>query len=532
MKSPSPSVPLHWPLAIPTVLFLALAGVTAGILSVFASLDGGAAALLHDPRGWLAGVDAAEAADTLSNAAEVVAAVLAVAMTVVAIVVELAATRYSHEITRLFLREPINLIVLGLFTVTTLLCVWTIAVVDEPAAGHAPGHAGFVVTLGMVTLCLLLLLPYIYYVFTFLSPISVIQRICRDAYRVILRTRHGNLEVSQQRVEAAVDELQDVARSALVQGDRSIAMAAVDALAGLLGDYVRVRARLPERWFDISDSIAADPDFIALAPETMAEVRAQGIWLERKIMRRYLSLMGQSAGHSRDVGNLIGIHTRQLACEFGADHPHLLELFLRTFNSFLRATINARDPRTAYFLMNQYRLIGEHLLQQDSQAAVVAVAGYLREYGQVAHKGGLSFLLETAAHDVALLIEEALDQGSAVVDVLLDCLLEFDQEIKEESQEESLLGIRRTQMQLGAILLLRGERDRAQRIADDLTTERPERLERLHRAMLQEERADFWELMDRGVNFAYLRPEARPYLSSLLAMTKSSSKNDVTDGRM
>ena len=45
------------------------------------------------------------------------------AVTVVAIVVELAATRYSHEITRLFLEDPINLGVLGLFVLTTVLCL-------------------------------------------------------------------------------------------------------------------------------------------------------------------------------------------------------------------------------------------------------------------------------------------------------------------------------------------------------------------------------------------------------------------------
>ena len=49
----------------------------------------------------------------LANAAEVVAAVLAIAITVVAIVVELAANRYSHRITQLFVRNPVNLSVIA-----------------------------------------------------------------------------------------------------------------------------------------------------------------------------------------------------------------------------------------------------------------------------------------------------------------------------------------------------------------------------------------------------------------------------------
>ena len=51
------------------------------------------------PDRWLGGSDSASALAALSSAAEVVAAVLAIAITVVAIVVELAANRYTHRIT-------------------------------------------------------------------------------------------------------------------------------------------------------------------------------------------------------------------------------------------------------------------------------------------------------------------------------------------------------------------------------------------------------------------------------------------------
>ena len=38
---------------------------------------------------------------------------------------------------------------------------------------------------------------------------------------------------------------------------------------------------------------------------------------------------------------------------------------------------------------------------------VIEIAGYLSEYGQRAHQQGLSFLLETAASDMAQLIQDA-----------------------------------------------------------------------------------------------------------------------------
>jgi len=515
MRDLNPAIPRHRPLLGPAVLFFGLLVTSVLLLLVQSLLGNTPLTVLVDPIGWLRAMDIAAAFDTLSNAAEVVAAVLAIAMTVVAIVVELAATRYSHEITRLFIREPVNLVVLGLFVLTTVQCVWVAAVLDESGQPALIPQAGFAVTLGLVSVCLLLLVPYIYFVFTFLSPISVIERICRDAYRMVIRVTPARIARHQNRVEEAIDELQDVARSAIAQGDRGIAMAAVDALTAFVFDYVRIRGRLPPGWFDITPSVAQDPDFFALAPESMAEVRAQGIWLERKIFRRYLSLMGQCAIHARDVANLIGINTQRIASELGPDYPELLELCMRSFNSYLRTTINARDPRTAYYLMNQYRIIAERLLQKGKVDEVLDVARYLREYGQLAHTMGLSFLLETAAYDVMQIIEDALVLDSPAVDPLLEVLLQLDQEIKEESQEESLLGVRRSQIQLATLFLHRGDDARAQRIVEDLRSERLERLERLRQGLLTDDRPQFWELMDRGVNFSYLPPERRPYLQTL-----------------
>jgi len=517
------SIPKHRPLRGPAWLLAGLTLMSLLLLVVSSLLNDSSLEAFTSPIVWLRALDLTAALNTLGNAAEVVAAVLAIAVTVVAIVVELAAVRYSHEITRLFLREPVNIVVLGLFVLTTVQCMWIGAVLEAPGPGAWLPQAGFAVTLGLVTLCLLLLIPYIYFIFTFLSPISVIERICRDAYRMVLAVDEGNVDVLQHRVEESVDQLQDVARSAIQGGDRGIAMAAVDALAGFVSDYVEARPRLPSAWFDVTPSVAADPDFVALAPESMAEVRAQGVWLERKVFRRYLSLMGQCAVQARDVANLIGINTQRIAVRFGAEHPHLLELCLRSFNSYLRATIGARDPRTAYYLMNQYRIIAEHMLAIGRPARTVEIANNLREYGQLGYAMDISFLLETAAYDVKELAEAAAERGSPAVDPLLDCLLQLDQEIKEESQEESLLGVRRSQLQLATLFLARGDEERVGRIVRDLRGERVERLDRLKVLLETEDREQYWELMDRGVNFRYLPPERRVYLDELFRRLRVST---------
>ena len=66
--------------------------------------------------------------DTLQNAlgnmAQVVAAVLGIVITVVSIVVQLAATRYTPRIADMFFRDRTNLGVLGFFVVACINAVW------------------------------------------------------------------------------------------------------------------------------------------------------------------------------------------------------------------------------------------------------------------------------------------------------------------------------------------------------------------------------------------------------------------------
>ena len=127
MASRRPSRDEYRPLAAPTLLLVALCLLSAAIAALSGGLTEGMLHPLLAPADWLMRMDVSAALDTVSNAAEVVAAVLAIAITVVAIVVELAANRYSHEITRMFLREPVNVLILSLYVLTTLQCIWMTA---------------------------------------------------------------------------------------------------------------------------------------------------------------------------------------------------------------------------------------------------------------------------------------------------------------------------------------------------------------------------------------------------------------------
>ncbi len=500
------------------IAFMALLFGSLLLLGLSSTLEG-LTGFWVEPTVWLLSIDAGQALDTLSNAAEVVAGVLAIAMTVVAIVVELAATRYTHRITVLFLSEPINVIVMSFFVLTTVQCLWVAAVLGQPGTAEALlPNAGLAITMAMVTVCLLVLLPYFLFVFSFLSPLNILERLKDDSIRSVERVARGRpaLRGAHAMVEC-IEEIEDVARSAVEHSDRGIAMAGVDSLMDLMMEYQPNRHRLPELWFDVHESVRRNPDFVSMAPTVLAEVNKDRVWVEVKILRQYQTLFGASVNRARDVCNLIGLNTQSVGVYALHESEPLFRLCVRSFNSYLRASINAKDVRTAYYLFNQYRLLAEAALRAERNAELLEISEHFRYYGQIGFQMGQPFLLEAAAFDLVQLAETALELDSPIVDPLLALILEVDKEGGTELQEEGLLGVRRAQVQLATVMMERGFKERALLIADDMRGERVHRLEQVRDELLTEDRELYWEFTDRGVNFNYLAPSRRKFLAEFFS---------------
>ena len=111
--------------------------------------------------------------NALGSLSQVIAAVLGIAITVVSIVVQLAATRYTSRVADMFFRDRINLGVMGFFVVACLEALWVSLTVRKD---YVP-QATITATVIMASGSLLGLVPYFAYVFDFLDPEKVIARI-------------------------------------------------------------------------------------------------------------------------------------------------------------------------------------------------------------------------------------------------------------------------------------------------------------------------------------------------------------------
>ncbi len=447
--------------------------------------------------------------DAVSSLGGMIAAVLGIVITVVSIVVQLSAERHAG-VTTMFFRDRTNIAVMAFYVIACVCGVWTSMSIHENFVPHATLVAMMVVcTIGLVAMA-----PYFAYVFRFLEPQNIIDRIRRDS---VTAAKHGMHEKEKSKRDAAqaklmggMAELTDLTSNSISGKDKIIASRAVDALRELAVDYVKRKPDAAREWFSIGGDIKDNPDFVAMAPESLEDLEQRRTWVEWKIMRQYLGIYNEALPVMKDINYLIAIDTRYLGeAALAAKDDELLTLVTWFMNSYLRATLNAKDVRTAYNILNQYRLLIEAMLRAGHGTAAVGAIGHMKYYGHVSFNMSLSFVTETVAYDVCALVELAHELGLPQEEQLLRAFLDLDRSAEERGQEQALKGVRKAQVKLAAYYLTVGEPQKAQRIREDMEQEPRERLKAIRDELERVESKDFWEIIDRGRNFEYMPPEQK-----------------------
>src|SRR5262249_50766557 len=158
----------------------------------------------------------------------------------------------------------------------------------------------------------------------------------------------------------STEQLTDIAINSINQKDKIIATSCVDALRELALAYLDGKAREEPNWFALDAVIRTNPDFASMADDSVAELGTKKTWFEFKVLRQYQSIYTEALGDMRDINYVVAINTRQLAERaIARGEAEALKLCIKFFNTYLRATINQNDVRTAYTILNQYRMMAE-----------------------------------------------------------------------------------------------------------------------------------------------------------------------------
>ncbi len=466
--------------------------------------------------------DPASVTDAVSSLAAMIAAVFGIVVTVVSIIVQLSADRYTG-VARMFLRDRINLTVMGFYLVVCVCGVWTSFALQ---ADFVP-RAAMLAMMGATTVGLVLMAPYFGYVFWFLEPMNIIARIRNGAIanaKLGVSSAGGRFDELQAATLTAMEELTDITSNSISGKDKIIASGAVDALKDFCLAYLASKpppsaARADDHfWLQIGPALRLNPDFVAMDPESLSDLQTRGTWVEWKVMRQYLGIYNEALASMRDINYLVAIDTRYIGEAASERNDHeLVRLTYRFMNSFLRATLNARDVRTAYNVMNQYRLLVEGLIRHGNGDLALEGVRHMTYYGHVSFDMKLVFVTETVAYDVSSLCQQAHDQGAAEEEQMLEHFLNLDRPLRSQAQESALIGVRKAQVKLAAYYLSKGEDTKAKQIADDMAQEPRARLEQVRSSLETVTSKDFWEIIDRGRNFEYMPPEQRATLPKFFA---------------
>jgi len=321
----------------------------------------------------------------------------------------------------------------------------------------------------------------------------------------------------------AMAELTDITSNSISGKDKIIACRSVDAFKDFTCEYLKVKEQAPEGWFRIGAGIRENPDFVAMDPEALSDLEARRTWVEWQVLRQYLGIYNEALSAMPDVNYVIAIDTRYVGEMAGSRRDsELIMLVLRFMNSYLRAAINARNVRTAYNVLNQYRLLVLTLLQQCNGRHALDGVRYMIYYGHVSYDASLSFVAETVAFDVAALCQSAHESSATEHDEMLRRFLELDRPLHRESQDGSLLGVRKAQVKLAAYYLLHGAVEPARSIARDMQHEPASRLVAIREVLEGVDSKDFWEITDRGRNFDYMPAEQRVRIGEFFGLVEQA----------
>ncbi len=495
------------------MLFLAIVGVTVGFLVLL---------LLLDVR--LFAIDLETLALSFSREGlvhgsqslpEVLAAVLGLSLTVVAIVVQLASQRYAARLIDLFMADPINL---GAFSFMVGSCIYALLLPTLTATSDAPRlAAGAAYVLAVLNFGLLL--PYFGYVFSFLQPENIIRRIRTSALKSMAPFVEGTalgtptarskseLGRAQTEVLHATEQISDNCLAAVGQLDRSFALLGLRSLEQLSCHCLRKKAQLPGEWKSVDARF-----FPSLSTEFHEEIVSQGTWVEARTLIEFERLYRRGLVEMYEVVSQIAASTRQIGmAALKSSDRHALTLVSRLFNTYIRHALNAGSIRAVYHTLYQYRQLSVAMMGEYREL-FVSVVERLVEYGRLANSMGLPFATVTVAHDIRYLCEEAYQDEGTDVRPLVRLFLTLDQRADSKKARVAETGVRKAQSILGAFFLRSEEMELVEWIRDDMREESSDRLASIRDEILAVKDPKFWEITDRGTNFDYIEEDMRPFL--------------------
>lgn len=423
---------------------------------------------------------------------------LAVIFTTVAIAVPLTANMYSIKFLELFINDRVTQVVLIIFVITMPQVTWLTYNIKNDSIPFLTLYVSF----ALVVLCNALLIPYLYYLFRFLHPNTLLSRLEKeidDEFKAAQR-KPNQAAAHARATSQLVEHIASIAIRSIDRSDRSTAIESVFALKRLMKSYWQKKETMPKAWF-IVDSRALR----SFSREMLLEISESRRWMEMKILSQMREVLSAAIPRMHDLVNAIADATSELGAEQEVQSDKAMtELFVEYFNTFIRLAINRRDQRSVFTLFNQYRVFAEGLCDSRPDL-LLEIAFYFQYYAQVARDQNLPSMVEAIAHDLGALVRVSWEHNMPKWEKMLERFLSFDR----ETQERPLLGVKKAQVILAGFFLLHDLPDQAHFIGESLKGLEPKFIEKMKDDLLHVRREKYWEISERRFHIDYVPPKHR-----------------------
>ena len=377
-------------------------------------------------------------------------------------------------------------------------------------------------------IAILLTFPYVLYVLKNIQPETVISIILKRHQSLLhgltaapvqsnmenhkfRRTYHRNLLDGLNQLESIFSYMAFKEPKAQI----------IQSIGLLLQDYVWMKPRISQKFFNISAGIQSDIAFQTMTDQLNDLLQKKTLY-EQKCFRvlenAYIGLLNSQ---EFDLASLCGAKVEQVGLTaIQANDLELLDVTVIRMNTLMRFALKhgqvQNEARHLYNLVYHYRRFIEHLIEFEQPEQTLRCVVYLRSYGNEAYQAGqlsppLLFIVDVIAAEIRAILIRAY-KAKWPVEIqrsLLDELLQVDNppELDPTSLEphQTNSGVRMLQISLGLFYLKVEMTDFVDLIIDDilddeaiLGTQTFQRIMTRTCRRLKAIAPNYWESTDRG----------------------------------
>ncbi len=485
-----------WVFPISTVFFGGLFFLLIGRIVDSASIEIGFTSLFS----FFSISDPLSARDMIWAVLEVLAGLFGITITVVAIIVQLSATRYTSRVVDLFLADRMNIFILFAYVMPLLYGFW----LANTLQANLPAFWSVGIFTTLTTLVVLMVIPYFQYVFHFLQPQSIITTIERATEKHLIKGLDKDTTIrARHEVFQSIRQLSDITLSSIERSDIVLATQCINSLKHIMMFYLDRKGRMPQAWFYIEQEQIA-----GMSEEVWRDIVKIRAWLELEVFKQFEISFTSSLNKVRDINSIVARNLREVAERAATtDSEHTVEFFVKGFNTLIMFALNVHDIRSVVHVLYQYRLLAEALLYRPN--LVQKICHHMRYYGVNSQRRGVPFVIDAVAYDLRTLVEMAYEQFPDTAKNILAVLLSLDQIAENKTDLQMLRGVRKSQVMMAAFFIRQKRYDLAKDILKDMAAESPQLMRWVHNDLVREGTRDFWEIEDRGVSFYFVEDDRK-----------------------